>query len=279
MELQLGSRRATVALTLSSIRTPHGDAGSVLVLEDLSEMLRAQKAAAWQEVAQRIAHEIKNPLTPIQLSTERIRRLAERADSPVLAQNLLAAVSESAALIERELGSLKGLVDEFTHFARFPVSRSVPASLNAIVENALRVFDGRLGGIEVHRELADDLPTVQVDPEQMKRVVVNLIDNAAEALQGVARRGIWVRTQLDAERDIVELTVADSGPGIPPEAKEQVFLPYFSTKRRGTGLGLAIVSRIVSEHSGWIRLEENRPVGTKFVIELPVERTVMNAEN
>jgi nitrogen fixation/metabolism regulation signal transduction histidine kinase len=278
MELDLGGRRTSVTLTLSSIRTPQGTAGSVLVIEDLSEMLRAQKAAAWQEVARRIAHEIKNPLTPIRLSTERIRRLAERSISSGLSPDLLGAVAESASLIDREVTTLKTLVDEFSDFARFPASKPVPSNLNAIVESALNVFDGRLAGVEVHRDLATDLPLVPADPEQMKRVVVNLIDNAAEALERSTPREIWVRTQLDPERDVVELTVADSGPGIPAEAKEQIFLPYFSTKRLGTGLGLAIVNRIVSEHSGWIRVEENRPAGTKFIIELPVERAAVNIE-
>jgi len=279
MELELGRQAAFVALTVSSIRARHGTVGSVLVLEDLTELLRAQKAMAWQEVARRIAHEIKNPLTPIQLSTERIRRLIERADPNTLSTELADAVAESASLIGREVATLKTLVDEFSSFARFPASRPVPASLNGIVENALNVFDRRLEGIRVHRELAPDLPLVQADPEQLKRAVVNLIDNAAEALEHAALKEIWVRTALDGERDVVELMVADSGPGISPEAKERLFLPFFSTKRRGTGLGLAIVSRIVSEHSGSIRIEDNQPAGTKIVIELPVDRaTIPNAE-
>ena len=279
MELDLGSRRAFVALTISSIRASHGTVGSVLVLEDLSELLRAQKVAAWQEVAQRIAHEIKNPLTPIQLSTERIARLIERASPQALSQDLVDAVAQSTTLVSREVESLKALVDEFANLARFPASRPVPARLNPIVENALNVFDGRLHGIALHCELAPDLPLVQADPEQLKRAVVNLIDNAAEALEHSALKEIWIRTALDSERDVVELMVADSGPGLAPDAKERLFLPFFSTKRRGTGLGLAIVSRIVSEHNGAIRVEENQPTGTRFVIELPVDRAATtNAE-
>ena len=272
MEVDFAGRRAFVALTVTSIRTRHGTVGAVLVLEDLTEVLQVQKAVAWQEVAQRIAHEIKNPLTPIQHSTERIHRLIERAGPGASAQGLLPTVAESAALIGREVAALKTLVDEFSAFARFPASHPVPASLNAIVETALNVFDGRLSSVEIHRELAHDLPTIQADPEQMKRAVINLIDNAAEALEHSLRKEIWVRSSLDTERDVVEVVVADSGPGFPPEAKERLFLPYFSTKRRGTGLGLAIVSRIIAEHNGSIRVEENRPTGTKFVIELPVER-------
>lgn len=274
VELDLGGRRATVALTVSSIRIRQEPAGFVVVIEDLTELLRAQRAAAWREVAQRLAHEIKNPLTPIQLSADRIRRLVERSPASTALPDLAPAVAESASLIGREAAALKALVDEFAAFARFPTSQPVPSALNGIVEEALGVFDGRLGGVELHRDLAPDLPRVQADPEQIKRVVVNLIDNAAEALEHSPLREIWVRTALGPDREMVELTVADSGPGIAPDAKEKLFVPYFSTKRRGTGLGLAIVSRIVSEHHGYIHVEENRPFGTRFIIELPVERAV-----
>lgn len=279
LELELDGRSVFAALTLSTIRARHGAVGSVLVVEDLSELLRAQKAAAWREVAQRIAHEIKNPLTPIQLSAERIQRLVERNGGGAASPELVTAVAESAALIDREVATLKNLVDEFSIFARFPVSQPVPSSLNSIVESALNVFDGRLKGIEVHRELAAELPMVLADPEQMKRAVVNLIDNAAEAVEQSAAKEIWLRTAFDPERDVVELVVADSGPGIAPGAVEKLFLPYFSTKQRGTGLGLAIVSRIMSEHHSTIRVEDNRPTGAKFVIELPVERATPNAES
>jgi two-component system nitrogen regulation sensor histidine kinase NtrY len=277
IELEMRGRRASIALTISSVRAPHGPVGTLLVLEDLSELLRAQKASAWQEVAQRIAHEIKNPLTPIQLSTDRIRRLIDRAAPNAVPQELVSAVAESASLVSREVGTLKHLVDEFASLARFPASRPVPSPLNTIIENALNMFDGRLDGITLRRDLASDLPPVQADAEQLKRAVVNLIDNAAEALERSALKEIRVRTAFDVERDVVELTVSDSGPGIPPEAKERLFLPFFSTKRRGTGLGLAIVSRIVSEHNGTIRVEENHPTGTRFVIELPVDRAAAPA--
>jgi hypothetical protein len=275
MELDFGGRRAFTSLTVSSVWARHGKIGSVLVLEDLSELLQAQKAAAWQEVAQRIAHEIKNPLTPIQLSTERIRRLVERAG--VFPPDLLRAVSESASLVGREVATLKSLVDEFSAFARFPTSKPLPSDLNNIVENALRIFDGRLSAIEIHRDLSPDLPLAQVDPEQLKRAVANLIDNAAEAVEHALQKEIWIRTALDAEHDVAEIIIADSGPGIAAEDKEKLFLPFFSTKHRGTGLGLAIVSRIVHEHKGVIRVEENQPTGTKFIIELPVDRTPLES--
>jgi two-component system, NtrC family, nitrogen regulation sensor histidine kinase NtrY len=180
-------------------------------------------------------------------------------------------VGESASLITREVSTLKKLVDEFSSFARFPVSQPVPSSLNRIVETALEIFDGRLANIVIHRDLAGDIPAVRADPEQMKRAVVNLIDNAAEALEASDVKEIWVRTRTDLDREMVYAVVADSGPGIPPEAKERLFLPFYSTKQRGTGLGLAIVSRIVSEHHGAIRVEKNWPSGTQFVIELPAE--------
>jgi two-component system, NtrC family, nitrogen regulation sensor histidine kinase NtrY len=275
MEMELASRRAVVAVTVSSIRARHGTVGSVMVLDDITDVLQAQRASAWGEVAQRVAHEIKNPLTPIQLSAERIQRLASRAAASTGEGELIATIEESARLIDREVATLKMLVDEFSRFARFPVSQPVPCSLNAIIGEALEVFGGRLEGVAIHCQLAPDLPLVQADPEQMKRVIVNLVDNAAEALEQAALKEVWVQTNLESDRDIVELIVADSGPGISPEAKERLFFPHFSTKRRGTGLGLAIVSRIVTEHKGTIRAEENQPTGTKIVIELPVERVTV----
>ena len=279
MEVDLGGRRAFMALTVSSVKARHGRVGSVLVLEDLAEVVRSQRYAAWQEVARRIAHEIKNPLTPIQLSTERILRLLERMGKESPPPDLLKSVGDSAKLIGREVATLKTLVDEFTAFARFPASKPAPVQINDILQDALNVFDGRLNEISLRRDLTADLPIVQADSDQIKRVVVNLIDNAAEALEKSLRKEIWVRSSLSPDRDLVEIVIEDSGPDIPPEDKERLFLPYFSTKRSGTGLGLAIVNRIITEHHGSIRVEENFPTGTKFVIELPVDRALVpNAE-
>jgi two-component system, NtrC family, nitrogen regulation sensor histidine kinase NtrY len=271
LSLRLAGRRAFVGLTLSAISAQHGAVGFVMVLEDLTELMKAQRSAAWREVAQRVAHEIKNPLTPIQLSAERIRRLVGKSDPDSAQPHLLSAVADSSSLIQREVATLKALVDEFSEFARFPSSQPVSSDLNGIIENALEVFEGRLSDISLHRDLARDLPAVKADPEQMKRAVVNLIDNAAEALEHAPLKEIWVRTRDDPDHEVVFVVVADSGPGIQPEAKERLFLPFFSTKQRGTGLGLAIVSRIISEHNGLIRVEENWPTGTQFIIELPVE--------
>lgn len=240
------------------------DAGFVLVIEDTSELLRAQKSAAWQEVARRIAHELKNPLTPMALCAERIQRQLDRPATGDTARIL----RECAATIAREVESVKNLADEFSQFSRFPSAQPVPSSLNDIVLNAMSVFHGRLDGIDVRMDLADALPPVNADPEQIKRVVVNLVDNAAEALQDVPVRKLWIETHASGT-DFVELVISDSGCGISAEDREKLFLPYFSTKNRGTGLGLAIVNHILKEHAARIFVEDNQPAGARFRVELP----------
>ncbi|MFN0100639.1 MAG: sensor histidine kinase [Bryobacteraceae bacterium] len=243
--------------------------GYVIVLEDTSELLRAQKAAAWHEVARRIAHEIKNPLTPISLSAERIARHLERSSTtPEFAR----VVRDCTRIIQEEVVSVKSLVDEFSQFARFPAAQPQPSDLNDVVESALAVFSGRLDGITIHKSLAADLPVVNLDREQFKRVVVNLIDNAAEAMKEVPWRHLSIRTQSPTP-DTVELVVADSGSGISQEDREKLFLPYFSTKERGTGLGLAIVAHILTDHGAQIRVEDNTPAGARFTIEVPAAVT------
>ncbi len=256
-----------LALTVSALPAHEPDApGYVVVLEDTSEMLRAQKAEAWHEVARRIAHELKNPLTPIALSAERIARQLDRGATAPGADRVL---RECAATISREVESVKTLADEFSQFSRFPKAQMVPCDLNAVVRNGLDVFDGRLDGIDVRADLAPDLPRVNLDPDQFKRVVVNLVDNAAEAMRDAMVKRLMVVTRVTTE-DSVELLVTDTGCGISAGDKEKLFLPYFSTKNRGTGLGLAIVSHILSEHGGRIRVEDNRPSGTRFFVEVPV---------
>jgi len=244
--------------------------GFVIVIEDTSELLRAQKAAAWHEVARRIAHEMKNPLTPIALSAERIARQLERASShpAKLTPDVVRILRECSLTISGEVQSVKTLVDEFSQFARFPAAQPAAADLNEIIEGALAVFAERLDGIEVRKDLAAGLPLLMVDRDQFKRVVVNLIDNAAEAMQDSPVKVLTVATQ--AEADTVELVVADTGHGISAEDRERMFLPYFSTKNRGTGLGLAIVHHILSDHGARVRVEDNGPAGARFVIEVPV---------
>lgn len=269
LEIPLPHRVLLAAVTVSSLGPRRSNSGFVVVIDDLTEMLRAQKATAWQEVAQRIAHEIKNPLTPIQLSAQRLSRHLDR--TPAAADGeLRQLVGECAGLIEREVETLKALVDEFSQFARFPTAKPVPVDLNEIVTSALDVFRDRLEGVSLRTDLAPDLPAIKADPELLRRVVVNLIDNAAEALEGSAARELTVATRLDGESDAAEIIVADSGHGISLEDKDKLFLPHFSTKERGTGLGLAIASRIVTEHHGTIRVEDNLPVGSRFVVRLPL---------
>jgi PAS domain S-box-containing protein len=269
MEFRLRGRMVHAAVTVSALGGRRSSAGYLVVVDDLTELLRAQKAAAWQEVAQRIAHEIKNPLTPIQLSAERLLRFISRHNGDCGAPELVRLVNDCAALIGREVGTLEALVNEFSRFARFPVARLVPTDPNAIVLGALDVFKGRLDDVQIRTNLAEGVPQVRADSEMLRRVVVNLIDNAAEAMESSAVRNLVLSTRFHPGHDSVEITVADSGYGISPEDKDRLFLPHFSTKDRGTGLGLAIASRVIAEHHGIIRAEDNMPTGARFVIELP----------
>ncbi|MGA9901845.1 MAG: ATP-binding protein [Terriglobales bacterium] len=275
MELALPRAQLNVAVTVSALSHTAEGLGYVLVFEDLSDLLRAQKQAAWREVARRVAHEIKNPLTPIALSAERIHRHLTRGTPPDATS--LEVIRTCAETIRNAVETVRALVDEFSVLARFPASRPQPASLNGLVESALTMFNGRLEGIRVRTELAQDLPAVMADPEAIKRALANLVDNAAEAMQNAMPKEITISTSLVASRDAVELAVSDTGLGVSRDLKERLFLPYFSTKQRGTGLGLAIVSRIVEDHRGSIRVEENKPVGSRFVIELPVAVETVSA--
>jgi two-component system nitrogen regulation sensor histidine kinase NtrY len=275
--MEFSSARATlnVAVTVSALSRAAEGLGYVLVFEDLSDLLRAQKQAAWREVARRVAHEIKNPLTPIALSAERIDRHLTRSAPPDAKS--LEVIRTCAQTIRDAVETVRTLVDEFSVLARFPASRPQSTCLNSLVENALLMFNGRLEGIQVRTELADDLPPVMADPEAIKRALANLVDNAAEAMQEAILKEITISTSVVASRDAVELAVSDTGQGVSRDLKERLFLPYFSTKQRGTGLGLAIVSRIVEDHHGSIRVEENKPVGSRFVIELPVAVEAVSA--
>jgi len=282
MEIVTSRVSLNVAVTVASLDPPLPSTdghrqrmGYVVVFEDLTDLLRAQKQTAWREVARRIAHEIKNPLTPIALSAERIRRHLERGTPPDAAS--LNVIRQCSETIGSSVETVRTLVDEFSALARFPASKPQPSHINSIVNQALAMFDGRLDGIRVESFLAPDLPPVQADPDAMKRAIANLVDNAAEAMQNSLLKEIHISTALVGERDSVEITVADTGHGVTPEVKEKLFLPYFSTKRRGTGLGLAIVSRIVEDHRGSIRAEENAPVGTRFIVELPLAQDMAAA--
>jgi nitrogen fixation/metabolism regulation signal transduction histidine kinase len=267
-EISVGNDKLNTSVTVASVQHGPQRLGYVIVFEDFSDLLKAQQEAAWREVARRVAHEIKNPLTPIALSADRIRRHLERGTTPDAAS--LKVIRGCSETISGAVETVRSLVDEFSSLARFPTAQPRPADVNEIVESALAMFDGRLAGIGVEKQFDSGLPQALADPEAIKRAVANLIDNAAEATENSLVREIHIATSLSEARDGVEITVADSGPGIGRDVKERLFLPYFSTKKRGTGLGLAIVRRIVEDHHGSIRVEENKPSGAKFVVELPL---------
>ncbi len=267
-----------VSLTATALRGSKGPRrGVVLVIEDLSELLSAQRAAAWSEVARRMAHEIKNPLTPIQLSAERIAKsygratangngVGEHADE----KRVAAVISECTETIAREVAGLKAMVDEFSRFARLPATRLSLANLNDVISQAAGLYVDHPGGVALTLDLDCELPPSMLDVEQIKRVFVNLIDNAVHALVSAnGEKQITIATSHDAERSLLRAEVADTGHGIEPGDFRRLFEPYFSRRDSGTGLGLAIVQRIIMEHGGHIRAERNHPRGAKFVIELP----------
>ncbi len=258
-----GGREVHLAVTVVSLPGSLGSApGALIVVDDLTPLMRAQKVAAWGEVARKLAHEIKNPLTPIQLSAQRIRKAWLKSD-PAFEK----VVGECTRAIVDEVEALKNLVDEFAQFARLPAASLQPTVLDDVIEQALSLYDGLFPGITVERRLAPDLPPLRLDADQLKRVLINLVDNAIEATEGKGR--IVVATEFDRAEGRARLSVADDGPGIPPGDRDRLFVPHFSTKKRGSGLGLAIVNRIVQEHLGTVRAEDNIPRGARFVVDLP----------
>jgi two-component system, NtrC family, nitrogen regulation sensor histidine kinase NtrY len=247
--------------------------GTVLVIEDTTELLRAQRQLAWKEVAQRVAHEIKNPLTPIQLSAERIARHLDRGHAEGVngikpdSANIIRKCSE---VILSCVGTLRTLVDQFSALAQFPAPQPRICEMNRVVEEAMALFAGRLDGIEVRLDLAEDLPPVFADPEAIRRALANLIDNAAEAMQGSLLKVLSVSTTVSEDGAAVEASVGDTGHGLTDEIRERLFLPFYSTKHRGTGLGLSIAAKIAQEHGGSIRAESNTPKGARFLLRIPL---------
>jgi two-component system nitrogen regulation sensor histidine kinase NtrY len=276
----------STATTAIALRSSEGAIeGLVVVIEDLTDLIQAERAAAWSEVARRMAHEIKNPLTPIQLSAERIMRNYDRGVGVRGEPKFTEVVREGTTTIVREVAALQRMVEEFSRFARLPEARPTAASLNDVVRDAVSLYDERLDGIRIDCSLSDDLPMLWLDTEQIKRVLVNLIDNAVEALApdgdgngrkdeptAVPERSIALETTHIRATDSVRLVIADSGHGISPRDRDKLFLPKFSTRSRGTGLGLAIVSHIIADHKGRVWVEDNQPRGARFIIELPVAR-------
>ncbi|MGH9309097.1 MAG: ATP-binding protein [Vicinamibacterales bacterium] len=255
------------------VRDDGGHEGAVLVFDDVTPLIRTQRVAAWRDVARRLAHEIKNPLTPIQLCAERMRRHFGSAPQP--ARDL---VEECTTTIVGEVELLKGLVDEFAQFARMPAPKTVPVDLHQMLREALSLYHGLFRDIRIETRFDGALPVVRIDVEQIRRVIINLVDNAVEALGATAARErpgggmpvILVETRHDASQGVAQVIVADNGPGISAADRDKLFMPYYSTKKRGSGLGLAIVRRIVIEHGGSIEVQDNEPQGTRFVIELPL---------
>ncbi|HEY2962141.1 MAG TPA: ATP-binding protein, partial [Pyrinomonadaceae bacterium] len=273
-----GSGSLPVAMTATALRgSVSPRRGVVLVIEDLSELLAAQRAAAWSEVARRMAHEIKNPLTPIQLSAERIAKSYARVAAngqgtngdSVEEKRVAAVITECTETISREVAGLKAMVDEFSRFARLPATRLEAANLNEVISQAVRLYQERLDHVTIELNLNPDLPVVMLDVEQVKRVFVNLIDNAIEALFNSEEKRITITTSHDADRSLVCAEIADTGQGIEWGDFRRLFQPYFSRRDSGTGLGLAIVQQIILEHGGRIRAEKNHPRGARFLIEIP----------
>jgi len=273
-EVHLRRDGQTVALLASAtaLKGPDGAyMGMVLAFDDLTELLKAQRLAAWREVAQRIAHEIKNPLTPIQLSAQRLRRRLAGERSPEEKRLL----EEATATIIQEVDALKQLVDEFSRFARMPALTLRPTDLGRLLESVVGLYRDSHPALSIKASFSPDLPSLEVDPDQIKRAVLNLVDNAVEA---VAQTGeVTVQTVWLPQASRARIIVTDDGPGIAADDKEKLFVPYFSTKATGMGLGLPIVHQIVSDHGGTIWVEDNPPRGSRFVIELPGERVTAAA--
>jgi two-component system nitrogen regulation sensor histidine kinase NtrY len=254
---------STLLAMATALRGADGEyGGAVVVFDDLTELLRAQRLAAWRQVAQRMAHEIKNPLTPIQLSAQRLRRRLSRLPAE---QEL---VTECTETIIQEVDALKRLVDAFSRFARMPAPAPRPTDVRPLVDGVVALYRDAHPALSIAARHADDVPVLDVDPDHVKRAVLNLVDNAVAAVNAAGE--VEVETALVDVGRRVRITVSDRGPGIEPDARARLFQPYYSTKVSGMGLGLAIVQEIVQEHGGTLRVEDNLPRGSRFVIELPV---------
>ena len=263
-EMPSASGPLNLTATVALLDLGNNRRGSILVIEDITEFFRAQRQLAWKQVAQRVAHEIKNPLTPIALSAERIRRRLDRnlPDSPGIIRRCVEVILSSVE-------SMRGLVDQFSTLAEFPAARPRPVSLNAVVESAILMFEGRLQGVRIDQRFAPDLPFVMADPQSLQRALANLIDNAAEAMQSSFVRVLSIETGVSENGSMAELVLSDTGQGLTSDMRERLFLPYVSSKQRGTGLGLAIAAKIVQQHNGSIRAENNSPAGARFILEIP----------
>jgi len=263
IRIMVGEKRILLRLFITSLRDAETFMGTLVVFDDLTEITRAQRAIAWQEVARRIAHEIKNPLTPIKLSTDHMVKKWQNKD-----EDFGKVFERSTKTIIREVESLKRLVDEFSHFGKMPEICKAPALLSSIIESVINLYRD-YKGIDMHLSAKGTEELIEIDAEQFKRVIINIVNNAIQAMQNQGRIDIMIHQDDLSNRVYVD--IADNGPGIREEDKEKLFLPYFSTRKDGTGLGLAIASRVVAEHRGYIRVRDNKPRGTIFSIELPIK--------
>jgi len=263
LSLTVRGRVLTLRMRVSMLRDSAGaQIGSVITFDDLTELFKAKKAETWQDVARRIAHEFKNPLTPIKLSAERLRKKYAEG-----AADFDAVFDECSRTIVQEADGLRKLVDEFANFARMPSANPVAQPLHLVLESVIPLYAGAHKDIVFVRQFQDGMPDVLLDREQVKRVFINLFENAVEAMGG--KGTIWVAISLNASGR-AQVEVADNGPGIAPEDAFRVFEPDFSRKKRNGGLGLAIVHKIIADHGGSIRFEQNMPRGARFIIELAV---------
>ena len=268
VSLPAGDTKIILLVNVTTLKDENNEfMGTVVVFDDLTQLLKAQRMAAWREVARRIAHEIKNPLTPIQLSAQRLRR---RYLDRFSADDIV--FDECTTMIIKQVDDLKNLVNEFSSFARMPASNPSLNNLNDVLNEALVLFQEGHKEIQFQLQTDPDLPAFSLDREQIKRVAINLLDNAVAAVNGNGQ--ITVETSFNKDLRIATLKISDNGRGIPAEDKPRLFEPYFSTKKSGTGLGLAIVSTIISDHNGYIRVRDNEPQGTHFIVELPITSEV-----
>ncbi|MHB8481773.1 MAG: sensor histidine kinase [Nitrospiria bacterium] len=264
VQIRIGQKLITLKVILTSLYNNQGDfLGVVIVFDDLSDLLKAQKVAAWQEVARRLAHEIKNPLTPIQLASQRLRKKFYEH-----ASDFETVFDESTKIIMDEVNSMKTMVDEFSQFARMPVSHPISTQLHRLIQDVIILYQNAHKDVLFHPSLDENMPLIHADPEQIRRVFINLFENSLEAMNHSGQ--IWVKTVYQPRQKKSHIEISDDGIGIQPEDMDKLFLPYFSKRKSGTGLGLAIVHRIISDHQGTIRIENNVPKGTRVIIEMPV---------
>ena len=264
ININLDGQNMTLSLALSPLKQANNQfSGLIVVLENLTQLIKAQKIAAWKEAAQMVAHEIKNPLTPIQLSAERIIKKMKKNK-----KDYDKAIEEGAKTIVQETRAIKTLVDEFSKFARMPEVHIQSVNIHEIIEQTVSLFKGIFNGVEFELNLSPDVPlSIRTDPDQMKRVFINIIDNAIHAMN---KKGlVKIQTSFNSELRNLKIEIADSGPGISARDMDKLFLSNFSTKKKGAGLGLAIVNQVISEHNGSISVEANEPHGAKFIIHIP----------